>query len=837
MYWLNSPESFKMFKKYKHQLVKIILNKKLKLVFLFLFALSFLLSASPAHAILGVGDVGIFDIAQVQLDALDFVDSTVLQYFMFLIILILESIVFVSLSASLLQWSIDLPINLTNEVVLQGWNFVAGISNAFLVLILVFIALTYILKLETFEAKKALPKFILIALLINFSKVFVGAFVDIAEIFQNTISTALGGDFVTLAMEPLIQSSLNILGWFTGIIVSYAGAALIPYVNIAALGVLVILFVTGSLLEIIMKAILLIIFNFVAGSIFFSFTGLFLMRIAMIWILTLFAPLAFVAAVLKTTKKHWDKWLHMLTEWSFLGIVVLFLLGLGLKLFGVIVTEPTNPFQMNALGGTFILPRFIYYYLFLLVYLGVVFYLSKQNMPAFAQALISQATTLVKKGGGAMAGPMKKWAAGGPTETMTKADEWLQRRPRALQALARPFTQPASTALLRHRARVMEEEVKIPTEFDKMSPDDQARYIQAQTTTQRRVALAAKMGGKLHKVEDEKLREGVEKKLEKDAQSLVGDKYHKKHVENLIKALPGMMTEGIYVGLAKDKDKAKEEVKKMKEEIKTQLSQLSADELVLEVALHHKEITKEDIESDRAKAVQKAQTYVRENPDSPDKFLRNTAAATIHLRKASPADIEKIDDPSSLAVRLASHSWSSKGWQKFTDKFSGGAVKDLMERTGGLNATVKNEDDFDKFCRENPRLCSWLATNPVGKTLNFEGLKHMTDLQGSPTTRFEDYRAKMRIREMSQTDPKLIGLERHIRKAEKEQRRMKELRKRGDPRAERHRETMEKHIERGVEVKRQITDNPRLHAISEKIKQAKESEEKRLRKRKGEEEP
>ena len=398
VYMLMMLMFIKMFKKFKRQLSKTILNKKLKLVFLFLFVLGFLFNGSTAQALFGVGDFGIFDVAQVQLDALDFIDSTILKYFILLLTLILESTVFSALSASLLQWAINLPINLGNGLVVQGWNFVAGISNAFLVLILVFIALAYILKIETLDAKKALPKFILIALLINFSKVFVGIFVDIADIFQNTISIALGADFVSLAIEPLVASGGSVLAWLIGIILGYAGIALIPYGNIAALIILLTLFITGPLFQILGEAVVLIIFNFAAGMIFLFFTGLFLMRIAMIWILTIFSPLAFVASVLKTTKKHWDKWLNMLVSWSFLGIVVLFLLGLGLKFLGVIIAEPEQ-FSLTMEGGTFLFQKSMYYYLFILVYLGVVFKLSKENMPEFAEALISQAKTLTQRGG------------------------------------------------------------------------------------------------------------------------------------------------------------------------------------------------------------------------------------------------------------------------------------------------------------------------------------------------------------------------------------------------------------------------------------------------------
>ncbi len=715
-----------MFKKIKHQLSKIILNKKLKLVFLFLFVLGLLFNANTAQALFGVGDFGIFDVAGLQLDALDFVDSTVLQYLMLLLMLLLESTLFIAFSASLLEWSINLPVNLGNDLVVQGWNFIAGISNALLVLILVFIALAYILKIETLDAKKALPKFILIALLINFSKVFVGVFVDIADIFQNTISVALGADFVTLAMQPLTASGIGVIGWFITTVASYAIIALIPYGSTIALGVLLTLFITGPMLQILGNAVLLIFFNFVSGSLFLFFTGLFIMRISMLWILTIFSPLAFVASVLKTTKKHWDKWLKMLVGWSFLGIMVLFLLGLGLKFLGVIISKPLQ-FNISIEQGNFVVPTFIYYYLFLLVYLGVVFKLSKENMPEFAEALISQAKTLVKKGGKAMGAPMKKWVAGGPTETMMKADEWLQRRPRAIQALARPFTQPASTALLRHRARVMEKEVKIPDEFGKMSPDDQARYIQAQTLPQKRVALMAKMGGNLNRVEDKKLKETLTENAKKDAESLVDNKYYKKHVQDLTSSLPGMMTEKIYIGLAIDKDKAIEELEKIGGELKEKLTE---DELALEVALHYKELTKEEIKQNKTAAIEKATSYVGKNPKLANKFFKDTVAAIINIGRAKPSDIEKIDDPSHLAVRVGSHSWSSKGWQKFTDKFGSEAINSLADGAGGINSTVKdNKSSFEKFCQKNPRLARHLLFNPVGQQIGWSGMKIAKDLK------------------------------------------------------------------------------------------------------------
>ena len=353
-------------RKIVHHLYQILQkNCKEILISSFVFVGLFLFVA-PAHALFGVADFGIFDLAAIQLDALDFVENIFLRMVVFLLVLIAESEVFLVASAALLQWAVNFPIALSDNVlVTTGWQFTRGIANIMFILIFSFIALSSILRLETFSAKKALPRLIIIALLLNFSLLFVGIVVDIGNIIQNTLSNAFGGGFVKQAIQPLVASAASIFLWLAAIPTSYLLASLIPYVNVAALvaiGTIVLSQLTAGHIT---NTIFLIIMNFLVGTIFLLYFVLFLFRIAIIWILAIFAPLAFMAFILPATEKYFKAWFRYLLSWTLIGIVAFFLMGLGLKLFTTFASET------GILTTKGLLPSFIFNYLFLIVYTAV----------------------------------------------------------------------------------------------------------------------------------------------------------------------------------------------------------------------------------------------------------------------------------------------------------------------------------------------------------------------------------------------------------------------------------------------------------------------------------
>lgn len=417
-----------MLKRIKYYLFKIILAKKKKLILLSFFVLfGLFLIPKPVRAdFFGIAD-SFWGLLESQLDALDFGEGAVLQLIFYLILLLAQSQALLYLSAALLEWAINFPINLgvttINPLITSGWQFTSGLVNALFILIFVVIALAYILGIETFGAKKALPRLIIVALLINFSPVFIGAVVDIVQLTLKAIVNALGPNLPSLAIAPLTSSLWNFITGYFFVIGVYTVVALIPYANVAGMVALIAAVVAEAFLGTFSLSVLLIVLGFAVGLLFLFYFLIFIIRVAMIWMLTILAPLAFAALVLPATQKYWKQWLQLLLEWLFFGIIVVLLGGLGLKLFAENTVVPfTGPISIGSIG---LFPAFTYNYLFLLIYLGIIFYYSKKKFaPELATVLINQGIGLAKR-----ARPMARRAKEG-------VQEWARGQER-MQAWAR----------------------------------------------------------------------------------------------------------------------------------------------------------------------------------------------------------------------------------------------------------------------------------------------------------------------------------------------------------------------------------------------------------------
>ena len=94
------------------------------------------------------------------------------------------------LIAGLTNWLIEITIDIpiipgsvgAPPFVKMGFDLTLQIANMFFLLILVFIGLATILRLQEYQLQRTLPKLILIALLVNFSALLVGFVVDVANI-------------------------------------------------------------------------------------------------------------------------------------------------------------------------------------------------------------------------------------------------------------------------------------------------------------------------------------------------------------------------------------------------------------------------------------------------------------------------------------------------------------------------------------------------------------------------------------------------------------------------------------------------------------------------------
>lgn len=635
-----------------------------------------------------------------QLDALDFVDNVILRFIYLIPLLLIESGIFVYTAARLLQWAISVPVHLHNLLVISGFDFVIGLTNLFFILIFVGIALAFILRTETFGMKKALPNLIIIALLINFSLVFVGMIVDIGDIFRNALLTSFGTDFVSLAIGPLESSGLNLLKWVIPILVGHLAAAIIPYISVASLVTIGGLFlsdlITGGILS---KSFFLMILNFITGSIFFLYSGLFLVRIAIIWMLAIAAPLALFAYILPTTKKYFSQWLHYLLSWALMGIVAVFLIGMGLKLFAIVGDNALLPWGGDIDTGRGVLPGFIYNYLFLIIYLAVAFFACKKFAPMGADVIMNQGGAFVGKTWEALKRTRTMGKAAGeiaaglasPREKMEELKKTGKTPPRSLRFRAWASRGPEKLfgpSLTEYAARM--QRVSLPDSWKEMTVLEKERYITPKRKEERLI-LASKM-----KEEGafQNTSEGFKKQIIADVKKLIEvvikkaiDFRYKKEAGDILDALP---------------DKITKEIK-----IEFELAGISPIEI--------------DAASGRTKRFLKELELNNRIADIAKEYgiEEDEAAGVLHIQGLKPKDISEVSKGSleTNVFRLATRKMSSAHLQALQNNFDNKTVRAVLDEGRGLNMLTDQEIINMNTSAGNQKLFRWAYETPGGREM------------------------------------------------------------------------------------------------------------------------
>lgn len=403
------------------------MKNKIKLLFLILLVLTPLIFPHPAKAIIVDDIMAPFDTA---LNGIEEASGPVYKFVLSILLAYAFGLEYIYFAASLLVLAMSpdpawFSIS-SNPMVKEGWLFTAGVANMFLILILIIVALAYILKIETFQAKQVLPKILIVAILINFSLVFIGMMVDVSNIFYNTFLNG-NKDLPYQVIESITGTGWSIM---KSLIIWLGGLALLfilPFSAVTAqLG-----FVMGVLLVDFLPTIAIwliqIFLFFTIGNLFMLYAFLFAARVFVIQILAMIAPLAFLCLILPQTKKWWDEWLKHLIEWLTFGVLFLFFLALGLRAINAFIPPVSSvdvPLDVLNVGKAIFIdgkiPEQFIYYFFLCIYLFVVIWFTNKFTPVMAATIIAQFTALggfvMTKGLKPMGGVAKDQAVRNETE-------------------------------------------------------------------------------------------------------------------------------------------------------------------------------------------------------------------------------------------------------------------------------------------------------------------------------------------------------------------------------------------------------------------------------------
>ncbi|PIS17396.1 MAG: hypothetical protein COT59_00895, partial [Candidatus Nealsonbacteria bacterium CG09_land_8_20_14_0_10_42_14] len=302
---------------------------------------------------------------------------------------------FLGMAVAIFNWVaspsfISLPYTqLSNPFIKIGWTLTRDLTNIFFVLGLVVIGLGTALRLTGYQAQKALPTLIIIALLINFTPVILGLIVDASNIVMNFFvqgGFAGGNSFANYA-----TSQWGNIGSLVGGLKFWD-----PTANQEATAAAV-----GSFV--------LIFFNLIAGLIYLLFAFIFIIRYVAIWTLVILSPFAFACYILPATRKVFSQWWQQFLQWSFVGVIAAFFLYLGDHFIRKTTQEDFLASSMGEItnaSGLAPLINSIMPYFVAIIFLFIGLIMSLSFAPKGADFIINRA-----KQGGKAAGKVAEFAA------------------------------------------------------------------------------------------------------------------------------------------------------------------------------------------------------------------------------------------------------------------------------------------------------------------------------------------------------------------------------------------------------------------------------------------
>ncbi|MEM5782237.1 MAG: hypothetical protein QXD43_03530 [Candidatus Aenigmatarchaeota archaeon] len=308
--------------------IQIIKEKKLLLIrgFILSLIINFVFILKAKAALLSIGDI--------VSDAIYKILGLIASF----IALVASQIII--LEAKILALIVNASVFTKMPVVQTGWRIARDFTNILFIIILIYIAFSYILRIQSKETKGLLVKMIIMAVLINFSLMIGGAIIDFSNMFfRYFVFGSLGGDPTgldgvrftnTLANALKLQTLIDSQGKFLA--TPTATSSLAEWEawiqqKMASEN-------EKNILNGLIKIVFTIIFSFLMIIIFGALVGILFVRLFWLWILLIFAPLAWVISLISIpgtpsniSKQWWSKFL----QWCFVGPVMGFFIYLALE--------------------------------------------------------------------------------------------------------------------------------------------------------------------------------------------------------------------------------------------------------------------------------------------------------------------------------------------------------------------------------------------------------------------------------------------------------------------------------------------------------------------------
>ncbi|MEK7067652.1 MAG: hypothetical protein AAB956_01510, partial [Patescibacteria group bacterium] len=188
------------------------------------------------------------------------------------------------------------------DTVVKGWVIIRDLCNMLFVLVLLTVAFATILRVESYQLKKILPKLIIAAVLINFSRTIFGLIIDFGQVVMMTFVSGFSqfgasefvkafqiNEYLSFADTHTSTESVGVLATLGALIAGFAALLITLVVIIVFLAIIV-------------------------------------MRIIMLWVYTILSPLVFLGyafpAAQKYTQQIWSDFIKQVVTGPLLAFFI-----------------------------------------------------------------------------------------------------------------------------------------------------------------------------------------------------------------------------------------------------------------------------------------------------------------------------------------------------------------------------------------------------------------------------------------------------------------------------------------------------------------------------------
>ena len=252
----------------------------------------------------------------------------------------------------------NLAQNNDSSAMYKAWSLFRNMANIIFVIALLFVIFSQVtgFGIDNYGIKRLLPKLIVTAIIVNFSYFICGIVVDLSNLIGNSVRDI----FENASRDPTFTAGtgsdgLGALGVATGVATGVAAAVTGVVALVTAGSALSAAATSGGLLALILPVLGLAASAFMAGFFALLMLGA---RQAIIIIMIVTSPIAFVLYALPNTNALFKKWVSLFRGLLLLYPIYCFMVGGGFMAAKLIVKDSTGVFIQLIAGFISIAPYF-----------------------------------------------------------------------------------------------------------------------------------------------------------------------------------------------------------------------------------------------------------------------------------------------------------------------------------------------------------------------------------------------------------------------------------------------------------------------------------------------